>query len=79
MELEAEVKVTLHVKNDHFVHGRAVVRIDNGEIFKLAGWVGNDPPIGANNKKEYYRIIIDEMYDLNMDLLERLNGLVNLD
>ena len=37
----------------------------------------NHPPIGANNKKEYYRILIAEMYDLNMDLLERLNSLVN--
>ena len=36
----------------------------------------NNPPNG-NNLKEYYRLLIGEIYEQNMELLERLNSLAN--
>ena len=35
----------------------------------------NHPPQNGESLKNYYRTIIDEMYDQNIDLLERLNSL----
>lgn len=37
----------------------------------------NNPPKNGEKLKNYYRTIVDEMYDQNMELLERLNSLSN--
>jgi len=35
----------------------------------------NHPPEDTKNLKNYYRSIIDELYDLNIELIERINSL----
>lgn len=48
MELEVETKITLKLAAEHYVHGRAMIKLDNPEAYKLAGWKDRAPATSSN-------------------------------
>jgi hypothetical protein len=84
MELEVEVKVTLHVQNDHFVHGRAVVKLNEQDIDHLVGYnsgAGHEYLTGKDVKstasrvlREAFTIASDEMWEEISNNVEAIDG-----
>lgn len=76
MELEVEVKVTMHMACDHFVHSRAVLKLDAADIHRIIGYdiiqelESNMKEAAHKAIHEAFEIVSDEIFEELLNIME---------